>query len=361
MAQVRIAVIGAGLIGRTHIAVLRSGNVDWTLAAVADPLPAAAEQASALGYPLYPDFEQMFEHTMPDGVVIAVPNQMHVKVGLACIARKIPILVEKPVADSVEEALELIQAGERANVPILIGHHRRHNPIMRKAAEIVREGGLGTVVAATALYLLHKPDSYYDTSWRRQPGGGPVLLNTIHDIDCLRMLCGDIESVQATTSNAVRGFAVEDTAAAVLRFKSGALGTLLCSDTVSAPWNWEWGSRENPSFPFEPENCIMLAGTRGSLSVPTLLHRWHEPGEESWYNPLTQKRVYVRSADAYLEQMRNFAGVIRGTEKPVLSGRDGTITLATTLAITRSARSGMPVRVADMMAAHSGAQGSATD
>jgi predicted dehydrogenase len=351
MAEARIAVVGAGLIGRTHIAVLRAGGPDYALAAVVDPAPAAAVEAQALGYPLYSDVGEMLERVKPDGVVVAVPNQLHVKVGLACIARGIPVIVEKPVADSVAEALQLVEAGERANVPILTGHHRRHNPIMRKAAEIVRDGGLGTVVAVNALYLSHKPKGYHDVAWRREPGGGPVLINAIHDVDCLRMLCGDIETVQATSSKAVRGFAVEDTAAAVLRFKNGVLGTLLCSDTASTPWSWEWGARENPSFPFEPENCIVVAGTRGSLAVPTLLHRWHEPGQESWHTPLTQKRLHVAPADSYQEQMRNFVGVIRGTERPVLSGRDGTVTLATTLAITRSAETGAPVKVADMMAA----------
>ena len=148
MAQVRIAVIGAGLIGRTHIAVLRSGNADYTLAGVADPSPAAAAEGKALGYPVHATIDEMFEHAKPDGAIVAVPNQMHVKVGLACIARKIPIIVEKPVADSVGEALELVEAGERANVPILTGHHRRHNPIMRKAAQVIADGGIGRVVAA---------------------------------------------------------------------------------------------------------------------------------------------------------------------------------------------------------------------
>ncbi len=351
MAQTRIGVIGAGLIGRTHIAVLRSGSPDFTLAGVADPAPTAVAEAKQLGYAIYPTIEEMLDKAKPDGVIVAVPNQMHVKAGLACIARKIPVIVEKPIADSVAEALELVEAGERAGVAILTGHHRRHNPIMRKAAEIVRDGGLGKVVAVNALYLSHKPKGYHDVTWRREPGGGPVLINAIHDIDCLRMLCGDIETVQAAASNGVRNFAVEDTAAAVLRFKSGVLGTLVCSDTASTPWSWEWGSRENPSFPFEPENCFTIAGTLGSLALPTLHHHWHEPGKESWHTPLTQKRHHVVPADSYTEQMKNFAGVIRGTEKPVLSGRDGTMTLASTLAITRSAQTGgQPVAVADMMA-----------
>jgi predicted dehydrogenase len=135
----------------------------------------------------------------------------------------------------------------------------------------------------------------------------------------------------------------------VLHFKSGALGTLLVSDTVSGSWTWEMGSRENADRPQDTENCYIVAGTNGSLTVPSLQHRWHEPGQESWSVPLTQLRVPVRPADAYHEQMRNFANVIRGTEKPVLDGRDGTLTLATTLAITRSAQTGALVRVADMI------------
>jgi predicted dehydrogenase len=349
MAAVRIAVIGAGTIGRTHIAVLRSGNPDFTLAAVADPAPAAAEEARQLGYEIFPDFEEMLDRARPDGAIIAVPNRMHVAVGLACVARKIPILIEKPVADDVASALALVEAAERAGVPTLVGHHRRHNAIMRKAAEIIASGGIGRVVAVSGLWLSHKPRPYFDVAWRKEAGGGPVLINAIHDVDCLRMLCGDVETVTAAVGNAIRKFPVEDTAAAVLRFKSGALGTLLVSDTVSAPWSWEWGSRENPDRPFEPESCYLVAGMQGSLSVPTLQHRWHKPGEESWNIPLLQMHVPFRPADAYHEQMRNFTGVIRGTDVPVLSGRDGTATLATTLAITESARSGKPVNVDEML------------
>lgn len=345
MTPARIAVLGAGLIGRKHIEVLRAHRPDATLAAVCDPAPFAAEEARRFGYPIHTTIEALLDQARPDGVIIAVPNQLHLPAALACIARGIPVLVEKPIADSLAAARELVAAGEAAGVPVLVGHHRRHNPIMRKAAEIVRGGGLGRVVAVTAMWLSHKPRDYFGVAWRREPGGGPVLINAIHDIDCLRMLCGDVATVQAVTDGSVRGHPVEESAAVALTFKSGALGTLIVSDTVSAPWSWEWTSRENPFYPTEPENCFLIAGTRGSLSVPSLQHRWHEPGAESWANPLTQLRVPVVPADPYHEQIRNFAAVIRGTEAPVLSGRDGAITLATTLAITEAARTGARVEV----------------
>ena len=95
----------------------------------------------------------------------------------------------------------------------------------------------------------------------------------------------------------------------------------------------------------------MVTGTRGSLAVPSLQHRWHEPGQGLGHPAAADARA-IRPADGYHEQMNNFCGVIRGAEKPVVSGWDGTRTLATTLAITESARRGRPVRVEDMLTGH---------
>ncbi|MEM7774236.1 MAG: Gfo/Idh/MocA family oxidoreductase [Pseudomonadota bacterium] len=350
MSQVRVGVVGAGLIGRKHIEVLRSGRPEYALAGVADPAPEAQQHAQASGYPWYNAIDALIDDAKPDGIVLAVPNQLHVSTGLASIERGIPVLIEKPVADTVSEALRLIQRAEDLGVPTLTGHHRRHNPIMRRARDLVRDGAIGRVVTAASLWWSHKPEGYHDPAWRREPGGGPVLINAIHDVDCLRMLLGDVESVQASDSNAVRGFDVEDTVAAILCFKSGVLGTLTVSDTVSSPWSWETTSGENPSFPNAGQDSIFLGGTRGCLAVPSLDLRWHAGEHGDWFKPLLQRREPVTPADPYHEQMRNFAAVIRGNEEPVLSGRDGTLTLATTLAITLSAQQGQRVFVDDVMA-----------
>ncbi|MCC6468988.1 MAG: Gfo/Idh/MocA family oxidoreductase [Alphaproteobacteria bacterium] len=347
MTATRIAMIGAGMIGRRHMQVLL-GDPAYAVAAIADPTPAAEAFAKEKNIPWFADYQRMLDEAKPQGAIVATPNQHHVTAGLACIARRIPVLVEKPIADSVRAAVELVEAGKRADVPILVGHHRRHNPIMRAAAETIRGGGVGRVTAVVAMWLSHKPDDYYKVDWRRQPGGGTVLINGIHDIDCLRMMCGEIDGVQAFAANGVRGFAVEDAAAAAIRFASGALGTLAISDAVSTPWSWEWGSQENPFYPHEGRDSYMVTGTKGSLGVPSLEHWWHEPGQH-WGDALTRRRVPVKPADAYIEQMANFAQVIAGAAKPVVSGEDGARTLAATMAITESAATGRPVAIDEFM------------
>jgi predicted dehydrogenase len=347
MIPTRIAIVGGGLIGKRHLKVLLDSPA-YHAAAIADPSPTAESLAREHGVPYYADYARMLDDTHPSGVIVATPNALHVEVGLACIARKIPVLVEKPIADAIASARTLVDAAKAANVSLLTGHHRRHNPIMAAAVKAIQSGAVGRVTAVNAMWLNHKPDDYFDVAWRCKPGAGTVLINGIHDIDCLRMLAGEIDSVQAFAEHGVRKLAVEDTAAAAIRFESGALGTFIVSDTVSAPWSWEWGSYENAFYPHESQNCYVITGTRGSLTVPSLELWWHEPGQ-GWGDPLTRRRIPYVPEDAYVAQMRNFAAVIAGTAEPVMTGDEGLRTLAATLAISMSAKTGRPVRIAELL------------
>ncbi|HYY60182.1 MAG TPA: Gfo/Idh/MocA family oxidoreductase [Burkholderiales bacterium] len=334
----RIAVVGAGQFGRKHIDTVRKEPA-CTLAAVADPV-----QAADFGVPHYALYTEMLEREKPDGVIIATPNALHVSVGLACVARGIPMLVEKPVADTVDASRRLVDAAERARVPLLVGHHRRHNPIIEKARELVQGGALGRLAAVAALWLVQKPAEYYDVGWRREPGGGPLLINLIHDIDDLRYICGEIVEVRAITSNAVRGFAVEDSAAVTLRFANGALGTATVSDAVPAPWSWELASGENPAYPQQPENCYWFSGTEGSLALPRL-ELWTYGERKGWHAPLQREQLQVQAADPQARQLQHFCRVIRGEEAPRSSGADATRTLAVIAAVHEAARTGKAVQL----------------
>ena len=203
------------------------------------------------------------------------------------------MLLEKPVAPTSTEAETLVKEAERTGAKILIGHHRAHSPIMARAKQLIDEGRLGKLVAVMGSAVFFKPDHYYaEAPWRKEPGGGPILLNMIHEVHNLRMLCGDIVAVQAFASQATRGFPVEDTVAINLRFASGALGTFMLSDTAASARSWEQTSQENKAYSTYPdEDCYVIAGTFGSLSIPTMrLKTYGRAEDRSWWKPFDDER-----------------------------------------------------------------------
>jgi predicted dehydrogenase len=336
----RLAVAGAGLIGRAHIQRIQDHD-DCVLVAIADPSAVAADVARTADVPLFHDLEDLLDVARPDGVILATPNALHVEGALQCLESGVPVLVEKPIADSLDEALRLVGAEAASSVPLLVGHHRRHSRVLETAREVIASGRLGRIVAVNGSATFRKPDQYFrDGPWRTRRGGGPILINLIHEIDNLRMLIGEVVQVQAMASNAVRGFDVEDTAAIGLRFEGGALGTFLLSDAAASPRSWEQTAGENPAYDHHAdEDCYIVAGERGSLNVPTMRLRTAQ-GEASWWSPLATEVLAGDAGDPLARQLAHFCAVIRGVEEPRVSAGDAARTLRTTLAIAESARQG---------------------
>ncbi len=345
MAKTRIAVAGAGYIGQAHRGVA-AASATCLLSAVVDPSPAAVETARRAGVPLYASLAELIAKDRPDGVILATPNPLHVPQALQCIAAGLPTLLEKPIAPTVAEAERLVQVVEAKAARLLIGHHRAHSPIMAKARQVIESGQLGRLVTVMGSATFFKPDQYFaDGPWRREPGGGPILINRIHEVHNLRMLCGEIVAVQAFTSNAIRGFAVEDTVAISLRFANGALGTFMLSDTAACPRSWEQTSQENPVYPSsEDEDCYVISGTNGSLSVPTMrLKTYPRPQDRSWWKPFETGVVGLVRDDPLKHQLEHFGAVVRGEAAPLVSARDGLANLRVTEAIVAAARCGSTV------------------
>jgi len=353
MSRVRLAVAGAGLIGRAHIERVVADDVT-ELSAIVDPGPTGSELADKYEVPLHDSLTELFETDVPDGVILATPNQLHVAGALECIAAGVPVLVEKPLADSIEGGQRIVDAGQRAGVPVLTGHHRQHSPIMAKVKEIIRGGRLGTVVAIVGTAMFYKPDDYFDDNggWRRKPGGGPMLLNLIHEVNQIESLLGDIVSVQATSSNATRGLPVEDTAAMIFQFESGALGTFLLSDTAGSARSWEHTSQENKEYPtYGDEDSYHIAGTKGSLSIPTMRLKTYR-GPSSWWVPFEVSTEVVDRSDPLVNQIAHFAAVIRGEATPVVSGEAGLRSLRVVNAVREAARTGQRVDVGSADVGH---------
>lgn len=342
MNPIRVAVLGAGLIGRRHIETVCAMPSVAELVAVVDPIVDhthfGLDQSLWFG-----DTEQMLDQVKPEAVIIATPNNFHAAQGQMCCARSIHFLVEKPVTATIQEAEMLVRSVDNSGVRTLVGHHRRYLAPIVRAKQIIEDGTIGTLVAVSVVWATRKPDDYFNTAWRTQPGGGPILINAIHEIDLLRHLCGEVRSVSGYTSNMMRKFVVEDTAACMFQFDSGCLGTLICTDAGFSPWTIEQGTHENPRFAYTAQSAYRLIGTKGSLELP-VLRTWTAANRDEigWDRPIAPQDLQQPYRDPYQAQLEHFQRLIRLGEPPVVSVRDGAATLAATLAVVQSSQQSRP-------------------
>lgn len=341
--EVRLAVVGLGNIGQVHLAKIMESE-SARLVAVSDPTAKGDELAAGLGVPNRTDYRDLVADR-PEGVVVAVPNALHREIAVFFASSGVHLLVEKPLAESAAAGRTIVAAARDGGVELLVGHHRRHNNLVPAARRLVRER-IGILLATNSLLTLRKPDSYYDEAWRRGPEAGPLLVNVIHEIDNLRTICGEISAVQSSGSSLARGFEFDDTLAIVLRYESGAVGTMTVSESTPSPWSWEASVGEGLGFSRYGQDNTVILGTEGSLSFPSL-RLWHfqDAEEPGWSSQLTTTDFGVDPNDPYLDQIEDFARVIRGLTAPVVEGSDALRSLAVIEAINEAGVTGSTVTV----------------
>ncbi|RXJ72826.1 oxidoreductase [Veronia nyctiphanis] len=353
MEMLNLAVVGAGLIGKSHIRLIKASD-SCNLVAIVDPFEESKLLAEEHHVPHFSKLSDLISVLEVDGVILATPNSLHVEQAMACIEAGIPVLIEKPISHSVSEANTLVNLASRSEEifnSILIGHHRMHSPIMQRTREVIDSGVLGDVVAVNGSALFYKPDEYFlAAKWRTQEGGGPILINLIHDIGNLRYMCGEITAVQAIASNRHRNFDVEDSVGITLAFENGAIGTFILSDTAGSGQSWEQTSQENKAYTTcKDEDCYHVAGTSGSLSVPTMRLKYYtEDRERSWWKPFESERVSLERDDPLRLQLQHFCNVIRKTEPPLVTVHDGLQNLRVTEAVVKAVKEGKTIYVDDI-------------
>jgi predicted dehydrogenase len=342
--------VGCGLVSAKHIEASRQIGTG-KLVALCDINPERQVLAERLDIPFFTNYQEMITQVEPEGVIDGTPNQVHAEIGLFCAREGVHVLTEKPITATLQEGKKLVAAVEERGINLLVGHHRRYYPHIQRAREIVQGGELGKLVGVSLVWALMKPDSYFEVPWRSQKGGGPILINIIHEIDNLRFICGDVADIHARADNLVRASEVEDTVALTFELVNGALGTALVSDTAPSPWSYELTSGENSDYFKTDQNCYCFLGSRGSLSFPDMTHWSHPHGrEKGWWEPLTRRFEELPNLSPFTAQLEHFCDVIRGREEPIISAADGLATLATTMAITESSDTGQRVNPAELLA-----------
>lgn len=339
--SVRLAVAGMGMIGPRHAEAINIAK-GVCLAAIVDPGDIGITEAERFGVPRFRSLCELLASGTADGVIVSTPNQVHVENALECLDAGMPTLIEKPLATTLADAKRIVAAQACAKIPLLVGHHRRHAPVVAVAKQAVESGAIGIITTAHAITWFFKPDDYFKDPWRSKKGAGVVYMNLIHDIDMLRHFCGDVSTVFAMESNLIRKNEVEETAVIALRFKSGALATINVSDSTVSPNSWEMTARENQTYPATDETCYQIGGTHGMISLPNLAI-WQNVEKRSWFEPLkVTKPLYALDAPL-VHQVEHFAAVIRGEAVPLVDANEGLKNQQVIEAVKSSAASGQTI------------------
>jgi predicted dehydrogenase len=307
---VRIGILGGGGISDTHARAARAIDGVAIVAVHGTNHGKAAALAAPDGAAVYDDLSAFLAHPM-DVVAIGSPSGVHAEQAIAAVRRGLHVLVEKPLAITSAGIDALIAEADRARVTVGVCFQDRLTPDLVGMKAAIDEGRLGAPVLASGRVKWFRPPEYYgDSRWRgtwRLDGGGVLMNQAIHTIDTLLWMCGPVARVSGHVATRLHRIEVEDTAAAVLEFSSGAFGVLEASTAAF------------PGFP----RRIEVTGTKGSLV--------HEQDA---------RPAVVADATGHQRLFEDFLAAIETNGTPACDAREGRRSVALIEAIYASARSG---------------------
>jgi UDP-N-acetyl-2-amino-2-deoxyglucuronate dehydrogenase len=335
----RLALVGCGRISRNHFdAVAKVEGLE--LVAVCDAAEERARAAGeAQGVPWFTQYDAMLRESGCDVVAICTPSGLHPAHGIAAARAGKHVVSEKPMAISLDAADALVQACDDAGVHLFVVKQNRLNAPVQLLKRAVDRGRFGRLYMANCTVLWTRPQDYYDQApWRGtwEFDGGAFMNQASHYVDLVQWLMGPVESVVAKTATLARRIEAEDSGAAVMRFRSGALGVMQVTMLT---------------YPRNLEGSITLLGERGTVKVGgTAVNRieaWQFADyddddrlvEQANTNP---PNVYGFGHEAYY---RNVVAVLRGQAPAETDGRAGRKSLELILGIYEAARTGREVPI----------------
>lgn len=308
--MVRVAVIGVGFWGKNHARVYNELE-EAELVAVCDLVKERAETiARRYGCNAYTDFRMMIRAEKPDAVSVCTPTATHYEITLEVLNMGVHTLTEKPLCSTVEEAKRLRDLSREAGLRLMPGHIERFNPAVGRVKDLIARGSLGEIILITAKRVSRWPERIGDV--------GVVKDSAIHDVDVMRFLVGEVESVYAKTGSL--GHRFEDYVEAILHFRSGVTGF------IDANW-------------LTPRKIRRLTVT-GSEAVASLDYISQEVSIEDSEKIL---RPIARWEEPLMRELRHFVRAVSGLEELKVTAEDGVEALKVCEAILKSNRRGSRV------------------
>jgi predicted dehydrogenase len=339
MEPVNFGIAGCGVIGPHHAAAIEQ-SPSARLVAVCD---IARERAEALagkhpGAVAYQDYEEMLKREDLEAVCICTPSGMHAEMTIAAARAGKHVLTEKPMDINLKKIDEMIRVCRERKVKLGVIFQRRTQRLSQLLRETVQSGRLGKMILGDAYLKYFRSQEYYDSGdWRGTwalDGGGCLMNQGVHMVDQLLWIMGPVESVFARADHLARRIEVEDTAAAVLRYRSGALGVLEASTATIGL-----------------DHRLELQGDRGSVVLEgEKITHWAIEGEQAPADlgslgggPSAAHDPRMVGLAGHLAQVTDLALAIREDREPMVTGEDGRPAVELILAVYESARSGKEV------------------
>jgi predicted dehydrogenase len=320
----KILVVGAGSVGKRHLKNLQQLGVS-DLTAVDTREDRLEEIKTAVtGVKGVASLEAALKEKF-DGAVVAAPPHVHVSIGRLLIEKKIPILMEKPLADREEGVRELLEKADQNKIPIVTGYTYRFWPPLVKISQLLDQKPIGRILSVRIEVSEYLPDwhpweDYRDFFMAKKEQGGGALLDESHMIDIALWLFGEIEEIFCVNEKlSSLEITTDDLAEMIVKFKSGAVGSL-----------------HMDIFGRAHQKGMTVIGDEGNLIWDPDKNevRLFRAAAKAWE---TFPFVCERN-EMFLEEAKHFIAVIKGQEKPRLNGWDGYKTLQYILAARDSAR-----------------------
>lgn len=338
--MLNFALIGCGRIARRHSELLGHGQIHGArLAAVCDIVEAKARRiGEEFGVPWFTDMHAMMTSVPVDVAVVLTESGRHCEHVLALAPHRKHIVVEKPMALTLDDADAMIRACDSAQVKLFVVKQNRFNVPVIKTREALEAGRFGKLVLGTVRVRWCRPQAYYDQdAWRGtwSLDGGVLSNQASHHVDLLEWMMGDVETVQAVATTALARIEAEDTAIACLRFRNGALGVIEATTAVR---------------PKDLEGSLSLLGEGGSVEIAGFavneMKTWSfvqpEPGDDVVRRDFSVNppNVYGFGHQAYYEHV---VDCIVNNKQQLVDGLEGRRSLELISAIYESIETGRRV------------------
>ena len=356
MSKIRTALIGCGKVGHLHAAALRDLPESKFVAVCARTQAKAEPFAAQYGVAPFLDVREMITAARIQAVCVCTPHPAHAAPALAALQAGAHVIVEKPLASSLADCDAMIAAAREKHRLLSTISQRRFYPPCQRIRQAIDEGRIGQPVLGTTVMFGWRDEDYYRSDpWRGTwagEGGGVLVNQSPHQLDLLLWYLGEVEEVFGYWANLNHPYIeVDDTSVAVVRFKSGALGNIVVSNSQNPALHVRVSvhGSNGASVGVQTDGGKMFVAGQSQIAEPPYNDLWTVRGEEDQLGPWKEEdaRLFdsVKPTEYFHRlQIQDFLRAIIEQRPPAVTGEDGRRTVELFTAVYRATRDRRPVR-----------------